>query len=35
MNFPFLPEMKKVDQVRKLVANLRDKKIYILYTQEI
>ena len=29
MNFPFLPEMKKVDQVRKLVAKLRDKKIYI------
>ena len=29
MKFPFLPEMKKVDQVRKLVANLRDKKIYI------
>ena len=34
MNFPFLPEMKKVDQVRKLVANLRDKKIYIYYTHK-
>ena len=24
----FFPEIKKVDQVKKLVANLHDKKIY-------
>ena len=36
MNFPFLPEMMKVDQVRKLVTNLQDKiNMYIIHIRNL
>ena len=31
-DLPFLPEIKKVEKIKKLVANLQDKKIY--YTHD-